>query len=62
MPWVRNKMAEGCTTDQKKAMIKPVTEAIAATIEANPKVIWVPMDESDGDNFTADGQGMMDEL
>lgn len=60
MPFVSIKIAKGRTADQKRAMVKSVTEAIAATIEVDPKVIWIHIDEFDRDNFAINGQLMID--
>jgi 4-oxalocrotonate tautomerase len=60
MPFVSIKIAAGRTTDQKRALVKSVTEAVASSIEVDPEKVWVQIDEFDNDNFATGGTLMID--
>ena len=60
MPFVSIKIAKGRTTDQKRALVDSVTRAVAASIEVDPRKVWVQIDEFELDNFAVDGRLMID--
>jgi len=60
MPFVSIKIAKGRTTEQKRALAESVTEAIATSIDIDPKKVWIEIDEFELENFAVDGQLMID--
>ena len=60
MPFVSIKIAKGRTTDQKRGLVKSVTEAVASSISVDPQKVWVQIDEFELDNFATDGRLMID--
>ncbi len=60
MPFVSIKIAEGRTTDQKRALVKTVTEAVAGSIDVDAGKVWVQIDEFSLDNFATGGELMTD--
>ena len=62
MPYVSIKIAEGRTTDQKKALVASVTDAVASSIGVDPEKIWIQIDEFEPDNFATGGRLLRDTL
>lgn len=60
MPFVSIKIAKGRTTDQKRGLVKSVTEAVASSIGVDPQKVWIQIDEFEPDNFATDGRLMID--
>lgn len=60
MPYVNIKIAKGRTTDQKRGLVKSVTEAVASSIGVDPQKVWVQIDEFELDNFATDGRLLID--
>ena len=60
MPFVSIKIAEGRTTDQKRALVKTVTDAVASSIDVDAGKVWVQIDEFSIDNFSTGGKLMID--
>lgn len=59
MPYVNIKVTkEGVTTDQKAALIKGVTELLAAVLGKNPATTVVVIDEVDTDNWGIGGESV----
>ncbi len=55
MPIVNIAILKGRTSDQKKELVKSVTNAIATSIDVAPEKIWIKIDEMDGENFATAG-------
>lgn len=60
MPYVNIKIAKGRTTDQKRVLVKSVTEAVATSIGVDPQKVWVQIDEFELENFATEGCLMID--
>ncbi|MEY9977861.1 2-hydroxymuconate tautomerase [Lysinibacillus sp. RC79] len=45
MPYVTVKMLEGRTDEQKRALVKEVTEAVSRTVDAPPENVTVFIEE-----------------
>jgi 4-oxalocrotonate tautomerase len=60
MPMVSIKIAKGRTLDQKRRLARAVTDAIATAIEVPPEIIWIEIDEFERENFSVNGQLMID--
>ena len=60
MPFVSIKIAKGRSLDQKRRLARSVTDAIAASIDVPPEIIWIEIDEFDRENFSVNGQLMAD--
>ena len=55
MPIVTIKMIEGRTDDQKRALVKEVTEAVSKTVNAPVENVWVSIEEMPKNNFATGG-------
>lgn len=55
MPIVNIAILKGRTLEQKKELVKSVTEAIARSVDVAPEKIWIKIDEMDGENFSTAG-------
>jgi len=60
MPFVSIKIAKGRSLDQKRRLARSVTDAIAASIDVPPEIIWIEIEEFDRENFSVNGQLMSD--
>ena len=60
MPFVSIKIAKGRTLDQKRRLARAVTDAIAASIDVPPEIIWIQIDEFERENFSVNGRLMAD--
>ena len=60
MPIVSIKIAKGRTLDEKRRLARSVTDAIAASIDVPPEIIWIEIDEFDRENFSVNGKLMAD--
>ena len=58
MPLIQVTMLKGRTPEQKKALIRELTEAAVSSIDANPESIRVVLYEVDGDHFAVAGETM----
>jgi 4-oxalocrotonate tautomerase len=59
MPYVNIKVTkEGVTADQKTALIRGVTELLAAVLGKNPATTVVVIDEVDTDNWGIGGESV----
>jgi len=56
MPVVTVAMHEGRTIDQKRALVKEITEVVARTIGVDPTGVQVIIDEIKLENWSAGGQ------
>ena len=55
MPYVTIAMLEGRTVEQKRDLVKAVTEAIVQSIKAKPESVHVIVQELPGTNFAREG-------
>lgn len=60
MPFVTVKMLEGRTEDQKKALVKKVTEAVSETIDASEEKIVVYIEEMSTSEYAVGGKRLSD--
>lgn len=60
MPIVTIKIAKGRTLDQKRELVRSVTDAITDAIQVSPDKVWIHIDEFEKDNFATNGQLMAD--
>jgi 4-oxalocrotonate tautomerase len=60
MPFVSIKIAKGRSLEQKRRLARSVTDAIAASIDVPPEIIWIEIDEFDRENFSVNGKLMAD--
>lgn len=60
MPIVTIKIAKGRTLDQKRELVRSVTDAITDAIHVSADKVWIQIDEFDADNFATNGQLMAD--
>jgi 4-oxalocrotonate tautomerase len=60
MPIVSIKIAKGHSLNQKRRLVRSVTDAIAASIGAPPEIIWIQIDEFERENFAVSGRLMAD--
>ena len=59
MPIVRVEIAKGvASTDQKKAVIRRMTEVLVEELGRNPEYVFVVIDEVDTDNWGRMGQSL----
>ncbi len=56
MPIVNIAILKGRSLEQKKELVKSVTEAVAKSVDVAPEKIWIKIDEMDGDNFSTAGK------
>lgn len=55
MPYVMITLREGRTVEQKREMVKAVTEAIARTINAKPEAIHIIVTDQPAHNLAKEG-------
>ena len=61
MPYVKVEIAKGiASVDQKKAVIKGMTEVLVKELGRDPDYIFVVIDEIDTDNWGRKGQSLTD--
>lgn len=60
MPLVQVEMLEGRNEDQKREMVKEVTNALVKTINCNAADIWVIIREMKKENFAVEGTLFVD--
>lgn len=61
MPYVNIKITrDGATAEQKKALIKGVTQLLVDTLNKNPATTTVIIDEVDTDNWGIGGESVTD--
>jgi 4-oxalocrotonate tautomerase len=59
MPYVNVRIARGiATTDQKKAVIRGMTDVLVRELGRNPDYIFVVIDEVDPENWGRKGQSL----
>ncbi len=59
MPYVNIKITdEGVTSEQKKELIKGVTDLLQTVLGKNPKTTVVVIDEIDTDNWGIEGESV----
>lgn len=61
MPYVKVEIAKGiASVEQKRAVIKGMTEVLVRELGRNPEYIFVVIDEIDTDNWGRKGQTLSD--
>lgn len=55
MPIVNIAILKGRTLEQKKELVKSVTEAVAKSVDVAPDKIWIRIDEMEKENFATAG-------
>ncbi|UPW83624.1 2-hydroxymuconate tautomerase [Lysinibacillus sp. Ag94] len=55
MPYVTVKMLEGRTEEQKRALVKEVTEAVSRTVNAPPENVTVFIEEMSKNHYSVAG-------
>ncbi len=60
MPFVSIKIARGRSLEQKRNLVRTVTEAISTAINVQPEKVWIQIDEFEPDNFATNGRLMVD--
>jgi 4-oxalocrotonate tautomerase len=55
MPIVNIAILKGRTLEQKKELVKSVTEAVAKSVDVAPEKIWIRIDEMEKENFATGG-------
>lgn len=61
MPYVKVKIAKGIAdADQKRAVIRRMTEVLVEELGRNPEYIFVVIDEVDTDNWGRKGMTLTD--
>ena len=60
MPIVSIKIARGRTLEQKRELVRSVTEAISKSINVQPEKVWIQIDEFEKENFAVGGRLMID--
>ena len=61
MPYVKVEIAKGiANADQKRAVIKGMTEVLVKELGRNPEYIFVVIDEVDTDNWGRKGMSLTD--
>ncbi|HTK84948.1 MAG TPA: 4-oxalocrotonate tautomerase [Patescibacteria group bacterium] len=55
MPIVQIHLLKGRTIEQKRALVKRVTEAVAETVNAPPEAVEVIISEMERENFSRAG-------
>jgi 4-oxalocrotonate tautomerase len=60
MPFINIKIAKGRTLDQKRELVRSVTDAVSGSIGVAPEKIWIQIDEFEKENFATGGGIMAD--
>ncbi len=60
MPIVNIKIAKGRNLDQKRELVRSVTDAIVDTLHVQGHKVWIHIDEFETENFATDGQLLSD--
>ncbi len=61
MPYVRVEIAKGiASVDQKRAVIRRMTDVLVEELQRDPEYIFVVIDEVDTDNWGRKGQSLTD--
>ena len=60
MPLVTIKLFEGRTTEQKRGMVKDVTDAIVKNIGCEPDVVTIDIVDIKGENLAKGGKLFLD--
>jgi 4-oxalocrotonate tautomerase len=60
MPYVTIDLREGRTIEQKRALAKAVTEAVARTLNAKPEAVHIIIHDAPASNFASAGTLLAD--
>lgn len=62
MPIVSIKMAKGRTVEQKRALVKAVTDSIVSVLDVKPEWVSVLIEEFDRENWSTGGELHVDKF
>jgi len=62
MPVVNVKIVKGRTIDQKRNLVRAVTDAVVQAIDVKPDAVWVLIEEYEKDNWAAGGDLYSDSM
>lgn len=62
MPIVNIRMAKGRSLEQKRRLVKAVTDAVARTVDSRPEWITVLIEELDRQNWATGGELHIDKF
>ncbi len=60
MPIIHISIARGRTLDQKRTLVRKLTEVTSETLGVSPEIIWIRIDEFEKDGFAVNGELMCD--
>ena len=60
MPLITVKAKEGRTVDQKRALVKDITEALVKNFKVKPEAVTIDIIEYSGENFANGGKLFVD--
>lgn len=60
MPYVNIVLREGRTVEQKRELVKAVTEAVARTVNAKPEAVHIVITDEPACNIASNGQLLAD--
>ena len=60
MPIVHISIARGRTLDQKRTLVRKLTDVSEETLDVSPEKIWIRIDEFEKDDFAVGGELMSD--
>ena len=62
MPVVSVKIARGRSIEQKRSLVKAVTDAVVSSIDVKPELVTVLIDEYDLENIATGGETLSDKF
>lgn len=60
MPIIHVKLVEGRTVEQKRAMVKAVTQAVSESLGVAESAIWISIEDMKPENFAQGGELRLD--
>ncbi len=62
MPIISIKIAKGRSIEQKRELVKTVTDAVVSSLDVKPEWVTVTIDELDRENWSTGGELHIDKL
>jgi 4-oxalocrotonate tautomerase len=62
MPVVSIKIARGRSMEQKRSLVRAVTDAVVSSIDVKPELVTVLIDEYDLENIATGGESLSEKL
>jgi len=62
MPIVTVKIARGRTTDQKRKLVKAITDSVVSVLDVDPEWVTVLFEEFDRENWSTGGELHVDKF